>query len=74
LDKIKKGIDKDIQKKTIEYLTKRSGSQPQGFASAGCTFKNVSIDDLDEEVLDEIPRQFIESGKVPAGWLIEIQV
>lgn len=69
--KLKKSVSKDIQKKTIDFLTKRSISQPQGYPSAGCSFKNVFIDEFEEEILDEIPQEFIENALVPAGWLIE---
>ncbi|MFA5211002.1 MAG: UDP-N-acetylmuramate dehydrogenase [Patescibacteria group bacterium] len=69
--KLKKTDGSVIQKKTFDLLSKRTNSQPQGFPTAGCTFKNVSIDFFSEEVLDLIPQNFVESGKVPAGWLID---
>lgn len=69
--KLSKGLSQDVQKKTLNFLTKRSLSQPQGYPTAGCTFKNVFIDEFEEEMLDEIPENFIENAVVPAGWLIE---
>lgn len=72
---------KDGLKKALEYLQYRNKTQPQGFASTGCVFKNYEIKTTEcarESVLiaqfpedkDKIA-QFFKSGKIPAGWLVE---
>lgn len=68
-------------KKALEYLQYRNKTQPQGFASTGCVFKNYEIKANEcarEAVLiAEFPEdrdkiaQFFQSGKIPAGWLVE---
>ncbi|MBU0660842.1 UDP-N-acetylmuramate dehydrogenase [Patescibacteria group bacterium] len=58
---------KDGMKKALEHIQYRNKTQPQGYASSGCIFKNISIEGEKEGV----PKEFIEKGIIPAGWLIE---
>lgn len=57
-------------KKVLEYLQYRNKTQPQGFASTGCIFKNSSQFSSVHSTL-EIPQQFKDVGKISAGWLVE---
>ncbi len=75
--------DKEGMKQAIQYLQYRNTTQPQGYASTGCIFKNVDVTDSDagkknRELLlrhsreeDEKIQQFLRVGKISAGWLIE---
>ncbi len=72
--------EKAGMKKALEYLQYRNKSQPQGYASTGCIFKNVEIDRLDlarknDFVAtfgkDEKVQKFLSLGKISAGWLVE---
>lgn len=54
------------QLKAVLHVKKQS--QPLRDASAGCCFKNPSVDEVDRAVLDEAP---ISDSRIPAGWLIE---
>ncbi len=68
--------DVETSKKIIkERIDKRLVSQPYNAPSAGCAFKNITINQNILEALaghhKEIPDQFIKNGKVPTAWLIE---
>ncbi|MBD3311319.1 MAG: UDP-N-acetylmuramate dehydrogenase [Candidatus Magasanikbacteria bacterium] len=70
--KLEKGSEKNKMKQALEYIKKRNESQPQGYASSGCIFKNFEIGDRRSEISNlEIPEEFIQKGIIPAGWLIE---
>lgn len=68
-------------KKALEYLQYRNKTQPQGFASTGCIFKNHEIKPnecaREAALIAEFPEdrdkiaQFFQNGKIPAGWLVE---
>jgi UDP-N-acetylmuramate dehydrogenase len=69
---------KDLMKKALEHLKYRNASQPQGWASTGCIFKNYKIKDatLIEKLQaqfadDEKMNIFLKKGIISAGWLIE---
>lgn len=72
---------KEGMKKALEYLHYRNKTQPQGFASTGCVFKNHEIKSTEcareAALIAEFPEdrdkiaQFFQSGKIPAGWLVE---
>ncbi|MCX8016061.1 MAG: UDP-N-acetylmuramate dehydrogenase [Patescibacteria group bacterium] len=63
--------DKDlIKKKVVEYIKERRMKTPP-YPSAGCIFKNISIDKLTQEQLRQIPPEKIKGGKVPVGYLID---
>lgn len=69
-------------KKALELIQYRNKTQPQGWASTGCIFKNVELlgehgepnrvrllehfDNHDPKV-----QQFLHVGKISAGWLVE---
>lgn len=63
----------DPQKKVLEVLRYRQETQPKGFASTGCIFKNYEPLDSEIEQLAAkgVPEQFLTARRVPAGWLIE---
>jgi len=70
--------DAELMKKAIEHLQYRNSTQPQGFASSGCIFKNPECGMQNVELLkkhfaedDEKIQQFKKVGKISAGWLIE---
>lgn len=56
-------------KKALEYLQYRNKTQPQGFASTGCIFKNFEISN--KKLSFEVPEEFLKKGKISAGWLID---
>lgn len=60
-------------KKALENLQYRNKTQPQGFASTGCIFKNFEIESKHVESLKEknIPEEFFAKGKISAGYLID---
>ncbi len=66
---LEKSDNKDLAKKAMESIAYRINTQPQGFSSSGCAFKNVKIDENIK--IDNLPEEFIEKGIIPAGWLIE---
>ena len=59
-------------KKMMEFLDKRNKTQPKGFASTGCIFKNFDFMEIDSAWADKnIPQEFLNKKRIPAGWLIE---
>jgi len=64
-------------KKAIEHLQYRNSTQPQGFASTGCIFKNPDFEKNKDlllkhfEASDEKVKGFADVGKISAGWLVE---
>jgi len=68
--KLEKSESKDGMKKALEYLQYRSKTQPQGYASTGCIFKNFEITNP-EALKFEVPEEFLQRGKISAGWLID---
>lgn len=68
--KLQKSESKDGMKKALEYLQYRTKTQPQGYASTGCIFKNFEIKDP-ETLQFDLPEEFKQKGKISAGWLID---
>jgi len=64
---------KDLMKTTLENIQYRNSTQPQGFASSGCIFKNVKILNPKSEIKNQniIPTDFLEKGIISAGWLMD---
>lgn len=60
-------------KKALEHLQYRNKTQPQGFASTGCVFKNFEVKKSEVEKLLTlgVPDEFLQKGKISAGWLID---
>ncbi len=56
-------------------MRQRKEKQPQDASSAGCMFKNVTISNatdlwkLRQET--DIPQEFLEAKRIPAGWVID---
>lgn len=73
---LKESTKEDGLKRMEEYVMKRKASQPLGQLCAGCTFKNYKFNDekdiekLKSKVKD-IPKEFLTTRIIPAGWLIE---
>lgn len=80
--KLLKTDNKDLLKNALEHLKYRNKTQPQGWSSTGCIFKNIEL--LGEhgepnrlKLLknfgseDEKIKYFLKTGKISAGWLIE---
>ena len=63
------GDKKEAMSKIMDCLTYRRDTQPKGFASTGCIFKNFKI--TDKTKIEDIPEQFVKNAKIPAGWLVE---
>ena len=64
----------------LENLQYRNKTQPQGYASIGCIFKNLEFgiwnleNDPKFQILNsrfQIPAEFIKRGKISVGWLVE---
>ncbi len=73
-----KAENKESAKKALNVLQYRNETQPKGYASTGCIFKNVELDKEKEEllkkhfdVLDEKVKNFLEKNIISAGWLVE---
>ncbi|MFH0928662.1 MAG: UDP-N-acetylmuramate dehydrogenase [bacterium] len=64
-----------VKTKIAELLEKRKTSQPLGTGSAGCMFKNFEWSEVSAirklQNDREVPKQFLEQRRIPAGWLIE---
>lgn len=70
---LQEGKDSEGIKRAMEYITYRNKTQPKGFASTGCIFKNVEVSTihLSDDIARQIPDQFIQEKKISAGWLVE---
>lgn len=74
---LKKAENANGMKEALSYLQYRNKTQPQGFASTGCIFKNPDTAVNKETLLqhfseqDEKIQQFLKVGKISAGWLVE---
>ena len=56
-----------------EYLMHRNTTQPKGFGSSGCMFKNYECTDDEVEALagKGIPQGMLDARRISAGWLVE---
>ncbi len=61
----------ESKQKMLDFLKYRNTTQPKGFASTGCIFKNVDCVAQNVESKIEIPEEFLKRGKISAGWLVE---
>lgn len=66
----------ETKEKIAFVLNCRLKSQPKNEKCAGCAFKNFDFttdDDISKlrEVVDRVPQGFIDSRRIPAGWLVE---
>jgi UDP-N-acetylmuramate dehydrogenase len=71
---LREGDSKLAFKQAIDNLQYRNQTQPQGYASIGCTFKNLEYDtfaDVIQKHDQAIPDAFRTNGKIPAGWLVD---
>lgn len=74
---LEKAEDKEGMKTALGHLSYRNKTQPKGFASTGCIFKNPDTETNKALLLrhfdaqDEKVQQFMRVGKISAGWLIE---
>ncbi len=66
---------KDCMERLEAALSKRKTEQPLAQSSAGCMFKNFEYkDEIEIEKLKsrlDVPKEFLERKRIPAGWLIE---
>ena len=63
---------KDLMKKALENIQYRNSTQPQGFASSGCIFKNVIVKSQKPKAKSQdIPQEFLDKGVISAGWLVD---
>ncbi len=60
-------------KKLLEVLKYRNETQPKGFASIGCIFKNYELEKSENKEIEKlgIPAEFLNKKKIPAGWLVD---
>ncbi len=80
---LKKGDAGAAQARVRELLTKKAATQALESPSAGCIFKNVELVSGKLELKDpkqgepsdllknEMPKEFIEQGRISTGWMIE---
>lgn len=78
--KFRRGENRDLLKNALEFLQYRAQTQPPGY-SVGCIFKNYQLPisnfqtnvkcQMSDVKCDGIPNEFIEKGRIPAGWLVE---
>ena len=61
----------DLQAMSDVILARRSEKYPPGLKCPGSFFKNVLVEQLTPEQLRNIPKGFIQFGKIPAGRLLE---
>lgn len=74
--RLAKGNKKESEELARSYVLKRQGKHPLRYPSAGSVFKNPSISDNEKafkKILEKFSeaKKFKETGKIPAGWLIE---
>lgn len=74
---LEKTDSKEGMKQALSYLQYRNKTQPQGWASTGCIFKNPDLEENKDALRtnfkedDEKVQQFLQVGKISAGWLVE---
>jgi UDP-N-acetylmuramate dehydrogenase len=70
--KLKKTADVSGMRQAMDNLMYRNKTQPQGYASIGCIFKNVELEKMENRKWKiEVPKEFLEKKKISAGWLID---
>lgn len=69
LQKADASVASQGMKKALENLQYRNKTQPQGFASSGCIFKNFEI--KNKPLNFDVPEEFVAKGIISAGWLID---
>lgn len=71
--KLSVGDTETSKGKMKEFLSYRNTTQPKGFASCGCMFKNYEPAPEEIEALREngIPEVMLEKRRISAGWLID---
>ena len=68
--KLEKKDNPELSKKALAGLTYRSQTQPKEHSS-GCIFKNAELRMQNAELKgNQIPKEFVEKGFIPAGWLV----
>jgi UDP-N-acetylmuramate dehydrogenase len=77
--KLQKGAKKDAMQSALAVIKYRNETQPKGYASTGCIFKNLEMTEkLREKLLQHFDESnekiasFIKNKKIPAGWLVEV--
>jgi UDP-N-acetylmuramate dehydrogenase len=72
---LEKGDAKEEMARAMNALTYRNKTQPKGYASTGCIFKNVELGTFSSvhSAGDglQLPDDFKKKGQVPAGWFVE---
>lgn len=71
-----KGDSEQIKQKMVDLNNDRWSKQP-AYPSAGSVFKNILLTPdilitLQQRLTQPIPQQYLQYGKLPAGWLIEL--
>ncbi len=61
----------NLQEIADTILEERSGKYPPGMKCPGSYFKNLTVEELDEDQRKRIPPSFVMHGKIPAGKLLE---
>ncbi len=64
--------NKELRQEADEILEKRLIKYPKGIKCPGSFFKNLIADRLPKEILNNIPKDKIVYGKLPAGSLLEM--
>lgn len=74
--RLKKSENKELIKTALKHLQYRNTTQPQGYSSTGCIFKNLKLETESEKELKKlkglgVPQEFLVAKKIPAGWLVQ---
>jgi UDP-N-acetylmuramate dehydrogenase len=73
--KLEQGSRDEALAQIDKNLQGRKASQPLGASSAGCMFKNFEWNDHAQvaqlEKLYEIPKEYLDRQRIPAGWIID---
>ncbi|MAG59802.1 UDP-N-acetylenolpyruvoylglucosamine reductase [Candidatus Woesebacteria bacterium] len=68
---LQKQSSKDLQKVSREIRKIRRQKYNDGLKSPGSFFKNIIADNLSPEILERIPKDKINYGKISTGYLLE---
>ncbi len=60
-----------LQAVSEEILSRRLEKYPVGLRCPGSFFKNITLEEISQETLEEVPEDFIMFDKIPAGKLLE---
>ncbi|MBH41491.1 MAG: UDP-N-acetylenolpyruvoylglucosamine reductase [Candidatus Magasanikbacteria bacterium] len=75
---LKKGDTQEIAQEAMENIAYRKRTQPEGFGSAGCVFKNIVVEEKDKAAFlakfsdEKIKEILTKYNKIPVGRVVEL--